>query len=547
MMAEKKKLFTPWSTLGSMLGKMPTWWPAEEQQRIAAYEKYDQMYWNDPTQYAIRVLEDEQPLYVPNARIVVDTVAQYLMKGFRVIAKGGSKEADSDEHPVLKAFFDRERFYSKFHLNKLSGITRGDSAFHIVANPAKEEGSRISIDTLHPGMVWRIKDEEGDDPDKVIRVHIVDQYQDAKDPTKIYIRKLTYEREEPEGGGTATIYREEAIYEIEPEWWGPAPKKYKTILNREAMDPRITQIPVYWFPNLEWESQDYGSSELRGLEFLDWAVSQGATDTEMALALEGLGVYATDGGRPVGADGREEDWEVSPGKVMEVPAGSYFRRVEGVTSITPMMEQIKYLESKMFSGTGLTDVAMGQVDVQVAQSGIALAIKFLPTLAKIEPRDVAYKEILQQMFHDLIPWFEVFEKVTFPEVEILIDEDKLPLDRTAILNELNNMLDRKIISRKTFRKLVKKLGYTIDDDEEEKQIAKEAEASAKLAALTAPPGLQQNAEDAAAGRKPITNATGGNNDKVDKSGNQSNNGSRPNESAGTEATQTPQRQAAQKP
>jgi len=37
-------------------------------------------------------------------------------------------------------------------------------------------------------------------------------------------------------------------------------------------------------------------------------------DQEAALSLEGLGVYATDGGRPVEA-GVETDWEVSPGKV----------------------------------------------------------------------------------------------------------------------------------------------------------------------------------------------------------------------------------------
>jgi hypothetical protein len=545
-MATAKKEFTPWSTLAQMMGKKPTFWPADQQERIAAYEKYDQMYWNDPTQYAIRVLEDEQPLYIPNARIVVDTTAQYLLKGLKITERKTSKAktkndkgpqpkvdpaqdpnpkpADQqpeagEENEVLKNFFDRERFYSKLHLNKLAGITRGDS------------------------------EEEGDDPDKVITVHIVDVYYASDDPTTLRLRVLTYDRVEDENSpGPATITREEVIYEVDPEWWGPEAKIYKVLLPLEELDPRITQIPVYWFPNIEWESQDYGSSELRGLEFLDWAVSQGATDVQAALALEGLGVYATDGGRPVGGEGSEEDWEVSPGKVMEVPAGSYFRRVEGIGSITPMMDQIKYIESKMFSGTGLTDVAMGQVDVQVAQSGIALAIKFLPTLAKIEPRDTAFKELLGQMFHDLIVWFEVYEpSLTFPEVDIIIDEDKLPTDRTAVLNELNNMLDRKIISRKTYRRLIKKLGYDIDHEAEEKQIAEEAKASAELAALTAPPGLQQNAEDAAAGKKPITSADGGNNQEVDSTGNKSNNGKRPNESSGTEATQTSQRQAAQKP
>jgi hypothetical protein len=461
-------------------------------------------------------------------------------------AKANSK---SPAERSLESFLKRERFYSKFHINKQAGITRGDSAFHITADPLKEEGSRVSIDTLHPGMVWKVTDPE--DPDKVIRMHIVEQFIQPNDPEKkIYIRRLTYHKLGPDHPENPTptrrIAREEALYELNGEkgfWFGPTPKKVKDILPYAVLDERITQIPIYWFNNIDWESQLHGSSELRGLEFLEWAVSQGTTDTQMALALEGLGVYATDGGRPVDDSGNETDWEVYPGGVMEVPSGSYFRRVEGVGSITPMMDQLKYLESKMFAATGMTDVALGQVDVQVAQSGIALAIKFMPTLARIENRDIAYTEILQQMWHDLRFWFEVYDpSAQIPEVDVRIAENKLPPNRTETLNELNNMLDRKIISRKFYREEAIRLGYKIPDDME-KQVEDERLADAKVAAAAAPPGLAQNAEDAAAGKKPITNANGGNNDNVDNSGNQSNNRNRPNESSGTEAGQNPARQA----
>ena len=563
-----KRMFTPHSSLDNMLGKPPGWWPKEEQQRIQSYEKYDQMYWNDPTQYAIRVLENEQPLYVPNARIIVDTTAQYLMKGLEIVPAGeGPVEPQTPEdmekeskglpdqreksplQQSLDNFMKRERFLSKFHINKQAGVTRGDSAFHITANPNKPEGSRISIDTLHPGQVFKVWDD--DDPDKIIRIHIVTLYQDPKDPNAPErVRKLTYSKgpinsTDPEESDVR-IWREEAIYELTSEtgdWYGPTPKKVKTILEAEPLDVRITQFPVYWFDNIDWESQDYGSSELRGLEFLEWAVSQGATDTQMALALQGLGVYATDGGRPVDDKGKESDWEVWPGGVMEVPAGSYFRRVEGVGSIQPMMDQLKYLESKMYAATGMTDVALGQVDVQVAQSGVALAIKFMPTLARIEPRDIGHIELLQQMWFDLHAWFDVYDrKAQIPEVEVLIAKSKIPVNRVETLNELNNMLDRKIISRGYYRRKMAELGYIIPADED-KNILREAEMLSQINALAAPPGLQENAEKAAAGEKPITTANGGNNADVDKSGNRSNNGKRPNESGGTEATQTPARQA----
>lgn len=553
-MAVKTKKFTPWSTLGNMLGRPPSWLPPEDQQRWQAYEKYDQLYWNDPTQYALRVLEDEEPIYIPNARIIVDTTCQWLMKGLRIVPKGqgdlhgdsgkakgsdsGVEDATDDQSP-LEAFLRRERFFSKFHLNKQAGVTRGDSAFHIWADDEREEGSRISIDTLHPGQAIKVYSDE--DPDVLVRVHIVRIFKgyDPEDPEQEYLDKLTYHKIGPGHddykGGPIRIAREQAIFSLEEEWFGPTPKKVKDVLQYEELDERITTIPVYWFPNLEWESQDYGSSELRGLEFLDWAVSQAATDTQMSLGLEGLGVYATDGGRPVDEGGKETDWEVSPGKVMEVPAGSYFRRVEGVGSITPMMDQMKYVESKMFAAAGLTDVALGQVDVAVAQSGIALAIKFMPTLAKVEQRDIAYMEILVQMFHNLTAWFDVYDP-TFQigSVEITIDQDKLPKDKVAILNELNNMLDRKIISRKFYRQEMAHLGWDIPDNMDQ-EILEEAKVAAEIAALSAPPGLQENATQAAAGKKVITNANGGNNESVDNAGNQSNNESRPNESSGTEA------------
>lgn len=530
----KKKLFTPWSSLDTMLGKLPSWWPEEEQQRIAAYEKYDQLYWNDPTQYAIRVLENEQPIYVPNGRTIVDTTAHYLLKGLTVSLSGSDQE-------FFNNFLKRERFYSKFHMNKQAGIARGDWAFHVTADPNKPEGSRVSIETLHPGMVWKVPSD--DDPDDIIRLHLVTQWVDPTDPEKrIRLRKLTYEKVMV--GGAQRISREEAIWQLEPAWYRsePAPVKVAQVLAPDLLPEPIDQFPVYWYNNIEWESQLYGSSELRGLEFLSWAVSQGTTDTQMALALEGLGVFATDGGRPVDDSGHEVDWEVAPGKVMEVPAGAYFRRVDGVGSITPMLDQIRYIEQKMYQASGMTDVALGQVDVQVAQSGIALAIKFMPTLAKIEHRDIAGVEITQQMFFDLKKWFQVYEgKVITNDIDVTIATSKLPRNATETLNELNNMFDRKIISRKYYREQAKLLGFEIPENEDE-QILKEAEQLAKINALASPPGLRANAEAAAAGKRPFPPESDPDNGSIDKQPNRSNNRNRPNESSGTEAGQTARRQ-----
>lgn len=524
--------FDPYSSIKPFLGEPPKWFPEEVRERVASYIKYDEVYWNEDTQFQLRVLAGEQPLYIPNARTIVDTTSHYLLKGLTVGIQ--SPEKNKDTQVLLNKFLDREAFYPKFHVAKHSGCARGDFVLHITANPNKTEGTRISMNSVHPGIVVPIY--EDDDPDKLIRVHLVTVIADPVDETKQKIHKLTYEYEGE--GDSRKVFREEGIYEMDPEWYGPTPKLFKQIIGRSPLPDPIKTIPVYWFKNIDWESQLYGSSELRGFIRLLQGVSQATTDEQTALALEGLGVYATDSGRPVNDEGKEIDWVVQPARVMEVVSGSYFRRVEGLSTLKPFMDHIGYLESKLYEGAALTDVALGRVDVQTAQSGIALAIKFMPTLAKIEERDEAGVARLKQMFFDWKAWMAAYENSFIGddiEFEIAIG-DKLPGNNVERVNELNNMYDRGIISKKYYRQEMKTLGYEFPDDMDA-EIEKEKRKDAELAALLAPPPLQANAEAAANGSKspPPQSAGGRQNAPRNQGPNRSNNSGRVNESSGTEA------------
>jgi hypothetical protein len=537
--------YDQWSTVRPFVNSAakPSWVPEEDQNRLAAYEKYDQMYWNDPRQYPLRVLDGEVPLYIPNARIIADTTAHYLLKGLEITVGDVSTPEEEDAEPeklskadkektklALQAFLKRESFYSRFNEAKLSGVVRGDFAFHLTANPKKAPGKRLSLTAIDPSMVFPIYDD--DDPDKLIGYHIAVQYWLPNEPDKTRVRKLTYMIEEAEDG-TKRITSEEGIYELEPKWYGTKAKLVKQVLKKSYLDIRITSLPIYWFKNRGYQGEDFGSSELRGLETIAQTISQGDTDVSAALALEGLGVYATDGGRPVNDNGDETDWEVAPGRVMEVPTGSYFRRVEGVGSITPATDQIDYLEGKLNDASGLTDVALGKVDPAVAASGIALSIRFMPTLAKIETRDQAGIDKLTQLFYDWKTWHEVFEKETLNGDIIPVIGDKLPQDRTAKLNELNNMMDRKIITKQYYRDEMEKLGYKFPKDMD-RELLKEAQDAATAAreAFLAQKGL--TLDDSLGTNDSGTPSSQG--DTLPPAGNSSNNRNRPNESAGTEAT-----------
>lgn len=528
--------FTPWSTLRRFAGTDITQWiPEEDRERIASYLKYDELYWNDDTQFELRVLEGEEPVYIPNSRTIVDTTAHFLLKGLQITVE--DPKSHLQLQTALNDFLDRELFYSRFHQAKHAGVARGDYAFHMTADPRKAAGSRISLTELDPGLIFPVYDP--DNPDRLIRLHIVDLWWDDA-AKRNRIKKLTYEYQF-EDDGTKRVYRTEGIFELEAKWWGNKPVLVKELIPYGPLDASIQTIPVYWFKNMGWSGQRYGSSDLRGFESLLQGISQAATDQEVSLGLQGLGVYATDGGRPVDDNGVETDWEIAPGKVMEVPSGAYFRRVEGLSSLKPSLDHINYLESKLRSAGGLSDVALGQVDVVTAQSGIALAIKFLPTLAKLEERDTEGVGKLKQLFFDWVLWHRVFEKQSLEGKILVVLGDKLPEDRTSRVNELNNMLDRKIISRAYYRQEMQRLGYEFPDTLEtdiEDEARRDAELAAERAQMAlAATGADPNAPDSA------PPSQGGADNKPKDRPNQSNNRSRPNESGGTEATQTRRRQS----
>ena len=538
--------YNQWSTIRPYKSETAvsamTWVPEEERDRLIAYQKYDEMYWNDPRQFALRFLDGESPLYIPNPRSVVNTTAHYLLKGLEITAE------EEVTKKALRDFLKRETFYSRFDAAKLAGVAKGDYVMHMTADPRKPKGSRISLVGVEPDRVFPIWDD--DEPGKMVGCHIATTYvlPKSKDPEqKTRLRRLTYKIVEPKPGSSAgrRISREEAIYEIESNSWLGGDegrvKKIKQLLPWGLLDERITAIPIYWFKNQEWTGEDYGSSELRGIERLSEVVSQGATDVSGSLSLEGLGVYATDGGRPVTEDQQgnliETEWEVSPGKVMEVPTGAYFRRVQGVGSITPAIDNIAYIEDKINSALGITDVALGKVEATVAQSGIALAIKFLPTLARVEPRDRAGIDKLTQLFYDWKTWYAVFEQTLLTGDIVPTIGDKLPMDRAAKLNELNNMRDRKIIPAQFYRDQMESFGYEFPEDIEE-QLRTEAEeafqdqiqnmmAAQQIAAQQNGQGQEQDPRGGQ--NSPGPNGSGG------AKGNQSNNKNRPNESGGTEA------------
>lgn len=517
-------VFTPYSTVASLFTEEVSWVSEEHRQRLSAYDTYEKMYWNAPESYRLSMRgENEKPIYVPNARTVVDETSHYLVRGLNIADTEGE---DTPLNEILQKFLKREMFYSRFHTAKHAGVYKGDWVFHMTGDPDKPPTRRLSLTSVDPASYFPIT--HPDDPDDIIGVDLVEQ---ITYEGRIRVKQLRYMMSDDLAD--PRVLRQERILELD-EWWdGKAAKVVQIIAKEEVLPETITALPVYHFRNIVNDGDPFGSSELRGFEYLLGGINQSVSDEDLALALDGLGVWATDAPKPSIVEGsvtREVEWEVFPGMVAEVPAGSEFRRVEGVRSVTPVLDHIKMLQANLYEGAGT--FRGGVVDVQVAESGIALAIRFSPTMAKIEQRDEYVKATLEHMFYDWKSWQNEYEEDNVgladeSEIEIKLGE-KLPVNAVQVFNELNQLYDRKLISGKYYRdELKRRLNWTFPEGLET-EIIDEQKKLMEMRMELMPQAASGFAEE-------------GDPSVVPGANNKSNNKNRPNESAGTEATSNGQR------
>lgn len=496
-MADPLDVFTPYSTASALMGVLPTWMDEYDAQRITAYQIYEQIYWNVPDTYKIvQRGTATSPIYIPNGRTIVDSTDRYTAAGFGYVADPafGSSSDQTNALLAFKALFDRERFLSKFHANKRMGLIRGDWAFHIVADPLKEEGRRISIYSVDPGALFRI--EAPDDTEKLLGYHIIEQIQDGD---KVRIKRQTYTKgEDPfaDAPWDGKIWSSLAVYDVE-KWQDWTADPVEKIVEPFPLPDLITALPVYHIRNMEEPGNPWGSSELRGFERIMAAVNQAISDEELALALEGLGLYATNSGPPVNSQNQETNWLLGPGRVVELSGpGSgenkvFFERVDGVGSVVPYQDHLKFLIDMLHEGSSTPKIATGQVDVKVAESGVALALQMSPMLSKTEIKDIGIRDTMVQMFYDLKFWLQEYEGVGTGEALIVPQfGSKLPVNVKEEVERIVLLVKEKLASPEWGRAELAKYGYVFAANEGELV----AQATSDVAAAEDPFGARAGAE-----------------------------------------------------
>lgn len=478
-MADAATTITPYSSATVFSTKaIPSWLDSYNGQRLTAYDLYDDLYHNTPGQFKILLRgTDDKPIVMPTAKRICNTIARYVGKGWGLKIVAGSDpitgEASTPEQLQLAlawfgALFDREGVVGTFKDGKKEFSRRGDWVWYILADPLKPAGQRISVRTIDPRTYFPLT--ELVDVDRLSGAMIVEEILDTDNKTTVIKRQRWLKANNPEHPNYGQepppegfdIFYDAMILAV-AGWDDPTKRQVKRQIAPAGLLPGIKVVPLYHIKNNADTSDPFGRSDLNGLENVLAGINQSISDEDLALAMSGLGMWWTNAGAPVGDDGKPTNWIIGPQRVQELPTGATFGRLDGINSVKPSQDHIKYLEDNAFGVHGINDLALGKTQTS-PPSGIALALEMAPLMDSADDKDQAINSVLTHMVHDLKTWFLVYEQQDMGFVDVSVECDpslRLPFDRDARFQELmDGVMNGVFTVEYVVQQLQENFGYT---------------------------------------------------------------------------------------
>jgi hypothetical protein len=135
--------------------------------------------------------------------------------------------------------------------------------------------------------------------------------------------------------------------------------------------------------------------------------------------------------------------------------------------VIPYQDHISYLHEQLDLGSGTPAIAKGDVDVQVAESGVALAIRMGPMMARVSEKEQDITDVTSNMMYDLRKWAQAYE----PTVRSVMEEirwiptygEKIPINRKQRFQEIMQLVENKMVSRKWAKAELVKIGFDLPD------------------------------------------------------------------------------------
>ena len=490
---------------------------ADDKTRIKAYELYEDYFYNRPEH--IRVIlrgedDDAIEIYLPSAEKCIEAVNRFLAVDFdytfdpdtggRDPELGGAAFSQQKLDAELAKLFKHQEIQTKFNNMKRYMLIKGDALLHIRAIPWERAGNRIIIDELKPEAYFPIEDFA---TGSTLGCHIVDVIRNPRNSPRTrstsdewLARRQTYRREmsEDKDGNripTGRISTELSLWKIgkwDDRLIDNELEKVEDIVEERLLPERIINIPVYHWRNAPPPNSTFGRSELAGVESLINAMNQAATDEDLTLITQGLGVFWTDAAPPVDENGNEVEWEIGPGAVVQVATGANFGRVTGVSSVAPYHEHIKLLDEHMQQAMSVPDVAIGMVDVAAVESGVALQLKFGPLLAANKEKEPSIQKVADEFLEDLLAWMAVYENIESNGVEVAATfGDPMPKNKSQDLSDVLSIWTQANVSGQVlpvswlFDRLNELFGWDLTDLDLDQAL----EDAKKISEATTPPEL----------------------------------------------------------
>jgi hypothetical protein len=481
--------------------------------RVRAYVTYSGMWDNLPTIYDALLRSGDDPLSrraVPVVREIIEATNRYLGQGMETVWTAIPGNTVTDEQMATwtanwNSFWAREEGGIKFLSSKRWMLIKGDTVFHVTADTSKPEGSRVRLTEVEPEQYFPIWDPA--DGERLLGVYLASVVQDDEGNDivqRIEYRKVNSQEQADElAAPLGGIWYRLGFYETDgwddravdadplkpvdpPEWAPVATDPTQDPLNGFALDARITAIPVYHIRNRRRGGRigRFGISDMQGLETLFAGIIQNTSDEDLTVAMDGIGVYYTTSGKPRDEQGNVVPWVIGPGSIAELEPDGTLGRVPGVGSIQPYQDHIGYLTNVARATNGAPAVASGNVPTDVALSGVALRIHFMPVIAANSEREAEMASKWSQLLYGLLNmWFPVYEGwEALPLQPSVVFGDPLPPDRNAIITEISTLVTLGIVTKEwAAQYLAEQLGYDfpkdmVKDAMAEQQAALDAEA-----------------------------------------------------------------------
>jgi len=449
----------------------PTWVGAQHERRLAAYKVLYATFRNCGREFLGTDDEEAKAQHreYGDANLLVKVVLAAVLGDdiSLVVADSDDKEnqAAVARQAWLEDWAETERLRAKIMETERDAQIYGDGVYVLTNNLAKR---RTRVRLFDPGFYFPELDPNAAEDEFPTRVHIAWEYEARTGPrqSKSYIRRMTWELAPlPDGqtrryawngeASSLTCYMTDATWAVgDTEGYDVEnfPMSRATFALQdspagpvavERLDLGIDFLPVVHMPNTVEIKAHFGEALISAVAQILDDLARADTDSVSAAELAGRPMVAA-------TDMAGQDFKVRAGTVLPLGPQGTIIPLDLSAGLKACMEFVTSLRDRLNENSRVPAEVVGRMKANQDRSGIELALSWGPMRSLVEEmrlvRNEKYPVLLRfvQRMSMAAGWLE--GDVLPAEVRF---GSFLPTDKTAIVDLVIKLWDKKVISRQT--------------------------------------------------------------------------------------------------